>query len=82
MLKNFKSLVQKESGNVICCLRKDRGREFTSVEYNAYCSSNGIYRQLTTAYTPQQNGVAERKNWTIMNMVRCTLTEKLLLKEF
>jgi hypothetical protein len=37
---------------------------------------NGIKRQLTAAFTPQQNGVAERKNQTIMNMVRCMLSEK------
>ena len=59
MLKNFKSLVEKESGNVICCLQTNRGGEFTSPEYNAYCSSNGISGQLTTAYTPKQNGVVE-----------------------
>jgi transposase InsO family protein len=82
MFKKFKSLIEKESTNVICCLRTDRGGEFTSFDFNEYCSSNGIVRQLTAAYTPQQNGVAERKNRTIMNMVRCMLTEKLVPKEF
>jgi transposase InsO family protein len=82
MFKKFKSLVEKESANVICCLRTDRGGEFTSSDFNEYCSSNGIVRQLTAAYTPQQNGVAERKNRTIMNMVRCMLTEKLVPKIF
>ena len=82
MFKKFKSLVEKESANVICCLRTDRGGEFTSFDFNEYCSSNGIVRQLTAAYTPQQNGAAERKNRTIMNMVRCMLTKKLVPKEF
>nr|DAD19456.1 TPA_asm: hypothetical protein HUJ06_020919 [Nelumbo nucifera] len=75
-------VVEKETGNVICCFRTDRGGEFTSLEFNEYCSSNGIARQLTIVYTPQQNGVAEWKNRTIMNMVRCMLTEKLVPKEF
>jgi hypothetical protein len=35
---------------------------------------------LTAAYTPQQNGVAERKNRTTMNMVRCMLTERRIPK--
>jgi hypothetical protein len=43
---------------------------------NSGKSVNGIKRQLTAAFTPQQNGVAERKNQTIMNMVRCMLSEK------
>lgn len=82
IFKKFKSLVEKRSNKVICCLRTDRGGEFNSVDFNEYCSSNGIARQLTAAYTPQQNGVAERKNRTIMNMVRCMLTETLIPKEF
>lgn len=75
-------MVEKESGESICCLRTDRGGEFTSMEFDKFCSLNGIKRQLTTAYTPQQNGVAERKNRTIMNMVRNMLSEKEIPKEF
>ncbi|WKA06778.1 hypothetical protein VitviT2T_024662 [Vitis vinifera] len=80
--KNYKNLVEKEIGAFICCLRTDRGREFTSLEFNAFCKTNGISRQLTAAYTPQQNGVAERKNRTIMNMVRSMLSEKQVPKNF
>jgi transposase InsO family protein len=50
-------------------LRTDRGGEFTSQEFNNFCNESGIRRQLTASFTPQQNGVAERKNRTIMNMV-------------
>ncbi|RVW41754.1 Retrovirus-related Pol polyprotein from transposon TNT 1-94 [Vitis vinifera] len=60
----------------------DRGGEFTSLEFNAFCKTNGISRQLTAAYTPQQNGVAERKNRIIMNMVRSMLSEKQVPKNF
>jgi len=74
--KNYKSLVEKESGALICCVRTDRGGEFTSNEFNEFCKINGISRQLTTSYTRQQNGVAEHKNRTIMNMVRCMLCDK------
>jgi transposase InsO family protein len=69
MFKVFKSFVEKESECDICCLRTDRGGEFTSKEFNVFCVNHGIKRQLTAAYTPQQNGVAERKNRTILNMV-------------
>ncbi|WJZ92508.1 hypothetical protein VitviT2T_011498 [Vitis vinifera] len=59
-----------------------KGGEFTSLEFNAFCKTNGISRQLTATYTPQQNGVAERKNRTIMNMVRSMLSEKQVPKNF
>lgn len=75
-------MVEKEKQSDICCLRTDRGGEFTSSEFNTYCSLKGIRRQLTAAFSPQQNGVAERKNRTLMNMVRCMLADKEVPKEF
>lgn len=80
--KNFKSLAERESKEALVCLRTDRGGEFTSNEFNVYCEEAGISRQLTTAFTPQQNGVAERKNRTIMEMVRCILNDKEVPKKF
>lgn len=80
--KNYKASVEKETGEFIICLRTDRGGEFTSREFEEFCKSHGINRQLTTAYTPQQNGVAERKNRTIMNAVRSMLHEKQMPKIF
>lgn len=82
VFKKYRAIVEKESGNPICCLRIDRGGEFTSMEFSQLCSENGIARLLTAAYTPQQNGVAERKNRTVMNMVRCMLSEKKIPKVF
>ena len=67
--KNYKIRVEKETSSYIRCIRTDRGGEFTSHEFTNFCKENGIHKQLTVAYTPQQNGVAERKNQTIMNMV-------------
>jgi hypothetical protein len=80
--KNFKSLVEKATGSNIIGLRTHRGGEFTSNEFTNFCHENGIRRQLIAAYTPQQNGVAERKNRTIMNMVRSMLSEKKMPKTF
>jgi hypothetical protein len=50
------------------------GEEFTSLKFNAFCKANGIIMQLTAAYTPQYNEVAEHKNRKIMNMVRNMLS--------
>jgi hypothetical protein len=56
--------------------------EYLSKEFAEFCSKHGIERQLTTLYTPQQNGVAERKNQTIINMVRSVLVEKGVPRSF
>lgn len=74
--KCFKKMVENETSLHIKCLRTERGDEFTSVEFNSFCMENGIKWQLTTAYTPQQNSVAEQKNRTVMNMVCAMLLEK------
>ena len=42
-------------------------------DFDNYCKNNGIKREHTIPYTPQQNGVAERKNRTLMEMARCML---------
>ena len=80
--KSFKKMVEKEAERSIKCLRTDRGGEFVSSNFKAFCEEEGIKRQLTTAYTPHQNGVAERKNRTVMNMVRCMLAAKKMPKTF
>ena len=44
-------------------------REYTSNEMNQFCQDNGIIHQITAPYSPQSNGVAERKNRTLLDMV-------------
>ena len=51
-------------------LRTDNGGEYTSQEFEKYLQENGIKHQTTVPYNPQQNGVAERMNRTLLNMVR------------
>ena len=63
-------------------LRSDRGDEYNSNEFKRYCEDIGLDRQLTVGYTPQQNGVAERKNRTIVDMGKSMLHEKCLPKLF
>nr|GFA98389.1 putative RNA-directed DNA polymerase [Tanacetum cinerariifolium] len=75
-------LVEKEAEVKIKCLRTDRGGEFNSGEFKSFCESSGIQRQLTAGYTPHQNGVAERKNQTILNMVRSMLNAREVPKKF
>jgi len=80
--KLFKTRVEKEIGLTIQALGTDHGGEYSSVKFISMCETSGIQRQLTAVYTPQQNGVAERKNRTIMNMVRSLLLNKKMPKMF
>ncbi|KAI5342090.1 hypothetical protein L3X38_009965 [Prunus dulcis] len=76
VFKKFKATVKFQSGYKLKKLRSDRGGEYTLVEFDRFCDNAGIERQLTTPYTPQQNGVAERKNRTIVEIAKCLLLEK------
>ncbi|RVW55367.1 Retrovirus-related Pol polyprotein from transposon TNT 1-94 [Vitis vinifera] len=82
IFKKFKSFVEKQSGCYIKTLRSDRGMEYTSSQFGNFCEDEGVERQLTVAYTPQQNGVVERKNQTVMEMAKAILYEKGLPKIF
>ena len=70
--KIFKNRVENESRFKIRNLRSERG-EFTSREFNIYCEENGIKRQLSSPYTPKQNGIVERRNRWIVEVTRAML---------
>ncbi|KAJ9566257.1 LOW QUALITY PROTEIN: hypothetical protein OSB04_002223 [Centaurea solstitialis] len=66
--KKFKAMVEKETGNAIKVLRTDRGGEFNSQDFKDLCEDHGMIRHLTAPYTPQQYGVVERRNRTLLEM--------------
>lgn len=66
-------MVEQDSGSRIQTFRTDRGGEFVSQEFNEFCESAGIKHHVTAPYTPQQNGVIERRNRTLMEMTRSIL---------
>ena len=72
--KEFEAIATNESEQCIGTLRTDNSGEYVSKEFEAYLKSKGIKHQLTTAYTPEQNGVAERMNRTIMESARAMLS--------
>ncbi|XP_060195162.1 uncharacterized protein LOC132624392 [Lycium barbarum] len=80
--KKFKSFVERQSGCRIKTLRTNRGGEFMSNEFISFCEENGIHRELTTPYTPEQNGVAERKNRTVVEMGRSMMHSRGVPKCF
>jgi hypothetical protein len=68
--KKWKDLVENETGKRLKCLRSDNGGEYCSKEFDDYCSYHGIHREKTVPGTPQENGVSERMNRTIMERAR------------
>ncbi|XP_071933941.1 uncharacterized protein [Coffea arabica] len=74
VFKKFKYYLEKQSGYFIKILRTDRGT--TYLVCDDYLVKNSIKHQLTVRYTPQQNGVTERKNRIVMDMVRSMMHSK------
>jgi hypothetical protein len=71
----FANEVQRQHNLPILAIRSDNGSEFKNCTLNEFLSEEGIRHQYSAAYTPQQNGVAERKNWTFIDMARSMLAE-------
>ena len=63
-------LVENQLDKSIKAFRTDRGCKYLSEQFKELCDEKGIARQLTMPYTPQQNGLTERRNQTLLEMVR------------
>ena len=74
-------MAENKYGKKIKTLRSDNGGSICKNEFEAFLSKHGIQHQKTVPYTPQQNGVAERKNITLVEMARCKLYSKGLHKK-
>jgi hypothetical protein len=74
--KEFKALIENLSERKIKMLRSNNGGEYTSKEFANFCKDARIKREHTTPCNPQQNGVAERKNKTIMQAVKTMIHDQ------
>ena len=63
VFKLYKNEVENQLSRKIKVIRSDRGGEYEAL-FGEFCSKHGIIHQTTTPYSPQSNGVAERKNCT------------------
>lgn len=73
--KRFRAQVEDGFEKKIKSFRTDRGGEFCSKEFTNYFIENGITRRFTVPYSPQQNGVVERRNRTMIEMARSLIKE-------
>ncbi|GKB06083.1 retrotransposon protein, putative, ty1-copia subclass [Tanacetum coccineum] len=80
--KVFQKEVENQLGKTIKSLRSDRGGEYISQEFLDHLRDHGIIAHRTPPYTPQHNGVSERRNRTLLDMVRSMMSQTTLPKSF
>nr|CAE02930.3 OSJNBa0014K14.2 [Oryza sativa Japonica Group] len=71
--KIYKAEVENQLDRKIKRLRSDRGGEFFSNEFDLFCEEHGIIHERTPPYSPESNGIAERKNRTLTDLVNAML---------
>ena len=71
----YKNYAETKLETKIKTLRTDNGLEYCGKDFSRFLAENGIKREYSTPYTPQQNGVAERINRTLVEMAGCMLQE-------
>ena len=82
LFKVFKTLVENQYGRKLKALRSENGGEYVKSEFINYCVDAGIQMQHSIPYTPQQNGVAERKNKSLKEMATCMMEANTLPPNF
>jgi len=80
--KEWKVMIEKQYNVCVKRLRTDNGGEYTSREFESYLLSEGIVHEKTIPKTPEQNGVSERMNRTLVESVRTMLLDSNLPKTF
>ena len=78
--KIYKAEVENQLEKKIKRVRSDRGGEYFSSEFDSFCAEHGIIHERTPPYSPQSNGVAERKNRTLTDLVNAMLDTSGLSK--
>lgn len=80
-LKKFKVKAENKSGQRLKILRIDDGAEFNLTKFKNFYEEHGIEHEVTSPYTPQHNGLAKRRNRTLLDMKRSVIKDKSLHKQ-
>ena len=80
--KKYKLEVENQLERKIKLLRTDHGGEYISGLFKSFCKDHGIRRHYTMPYSPQSNGVAERRNQTLLDIVRSMMANANLSTSF
>ncbi|GJW94488.1 putative ribonuclease H-like domain-containing protein [Tanacetum coccineum] len=82
ILKDFIRQIENQLNQKVKTIRCDNGTEFKNRDIIEFCGLKGIKREYSNARTPQQNGVAERKNRTLIEAARTMLADSFLPNTF
>jgi transposase InsO family protein len=82
IFKKFAKKAQNEFECKIKKIRSDNRKEFDNTNIHEYCDEIGIKHEVSATYTPQQNGVVERKNMTLITLARIMIDEYNTLERF
>lgn len=80
--ENFKAMTERQTGRKLKVLRTDNGTEYVNKTFRTSMAKDGVRHEKTCPYTPEQNGVAERMNRTLIEKARSMLNDSRLPKEF
>ncbi|GJR58225.1 putative ribonuclease H-like domain-containing protein [Tanacetum coccineum] len=82
ILQNFIRQIENQLNHKVKIIRSDNGTEFKNMDMLEFCGNKGIKQEYSNARTPQQNGVAERMNRTLIEAARTMLADSLLPTTF
>jgi transposase InsO family protein len=75
-IRSAQDAAEAECGRKLRVLRTYNSGKFTTAEFASYCADEGIQCHYSTPYSPQQNGVVERRNQTAVGMARALLKQR------
>ncbi|KAI3729612.1 hypothetical protein L6452_18273 [Arctium lappa] len=78
LIKSFILRIENQTNQKVKVIRLDNGTEFKNIDINTFCEEKGIKRQYSSPRTPQQNGVVERRNRTLIEAARSLLADSKL----
>jgi transposase InsO family protein len=75
-IRRTQAAAEAECGRKLCVLRTNNSGEFTTTEFTSYCTDKGVQRHYSVPYNPQQNGVIEWRNQTVVEMARALFKQR------
>ena len=82
IFKTFVKQAQNEFESSVVKVQSDNGTEFRNTQVEEFCNDIGIKPEFSSSYTPQQNGVMERKNRTLITLARAMLDDYGISQRF
>ena len=73
--KRLAKIIQNQKDLKIACICSNHGKEFENINFGKFCDKHGIEHNFSSPRTPQQNGVVERKNHSLVELARTMLND-------